>query len=241
MQPLLRDLATAYSDRYPYVSFDFSAVGSTAGVEALRRGSADLALVSRELQPEEEYDTRTRERLLAYTVIAQDAIAVVVNGNNPVRELTWYQLRNIFEGQVTTWDEVESPAGDILVISREDGSGTRAVFEGLVMRDHRVTPTALIMPSSEAARDYLATHDGAIGYLSIGYLSPDVVALAVDDVRPEREAVENGTYPITRPFLLVSRPDPELEIANFMKFARSPAGQAIVGKTYGRARMDFWW
>jgi hypothetical protein len=121
------------------------------------------------------------------------------------------------------------------VISREDGSGTRAVFEGLVMRDRRVTPTALIMPSSEAARDYFATHDGAIGYLSIGYLSPGVAALAIDGVRPEREAVENGTYAITRPFLLVSHPDPEPEVANFMEFARSPAGQAIVGQTYGRA------
>jgi phosphate transport system substrate-binding protein len=235
MQPLLRDLAAAYSERYPYVTFDFSAVGSTAGMEALRRGSADLALVSRELQPEEEYDTRTRERLLAYTVIAQDAVAVVVKESNPLRELTWYQVRNIFEGQVTTWDEVGSPAGDILVISREDGSGTRAVFEGLVMRDRRVTPTALIMPSSDAAQDYLATHDGAIGYLSLGYLSPGVATLAIDDVRPEREAVENGTYAITRPFLLVSHPDPEPEVARFMEFARSPAGQAIVGQTYGRA------
>jgi phosphate transport system substrate-binding protein len=235
MQPLLSDLAAAYSQRHAYVTFDFSVVGSTAGLEGLRRSSADLALVSRELLPEEEFDTQTGKRLLAYTVIAQDAIALVVNENNPLRELTLYQIRNIFEGQITSWNEVGSSAGSVVVISREDGSGTRAVFEEWVMRDHRVTPTALIMPSSEAGRDYVATHNGTIGYLSLGHLGPGVAALAVDNVPPEREAVENGTYPITRPFLLVSRPDPGLEVANFMEFARSPAGQAIVRRTYGGA------
>jgi len=236
MQPLLRDLAAAYSEHHEYVTFDFSAVGSMAGIEALRRGNADLALVSRELRSEEEYDVQTGKRLLAYTVIAQDAIAVVVNENNPIRGLTSYQIRDIFEGQITTWDEVGSPAGDTLIISREDGSATRAVFEELVMRDHRVTLTALIMPGSDAMRNYVATHDGAIGYLSMGHLSSGIAAVAIDDVRPERRPVEDGTYRITRPFLLVSHPDPEPQIADFMKFARSPAGQAIVRRTYGGAR-----
>jgi phosphate transport system substrate-binding protein len=236
MQPLLRDLAAAYSERHEYVSFDFSAVGSSAGMEALRRGSADLALVSRELQPQEEYDSSTRERLLAYTVIAQDAIAVVVNENNPQRELTLYQLRNILNGQTTTWDELGSSAGVIIVISREDGSATRAVFEELVMDGHRMTLTALVMPGSDAARNYVATHEGAIGYLSLSHLGSGIATVAIDDARPERQTVEDGTYWITRPFLLVSRSDPEPEIANFMEFARSPAGQAIVTRTYGGAR-----
>jgi len=235
MQLLLRDLAAAYSERHNYVTFEFSAVGSTAGMEVLRRGSADLALVSRELQPEEEYDLSTGKRALAYTVIAQDGIALVVNENNPLRKLTLYQIRNIFGGQITTWEELGGSPEDIVVVSREDGSGTRAVFEELVMHGHRVTPMALVMPSSEAVRDYVAAHSGAIGYLSIGCLGSGIAALAVDNVRPERQTIEEGTYPLIRPFLLVSRAEPGPEITNFMQFARSPAGQAIVRRTYGGA------
>jgi phosphate transport system substrate-binding protein len=235
MQPLLRDLAAAYSERHEYVTFDFSAVGSTAGIEALRRGGANLALVSRELRPEEEYDTRTGERQLSHTEIANDAIAVVVNETNPLRELTRYKIRDIFEGRTITWDEGGSSGGDIVVISREDGSGTRGVFEELLMRDHRVTLAALVLPSSQAMLDYLATHEEAVGYLSLGHVGPGVAALAIDNVLPKRETVEDDTYPITRPFLLVSHPDPEPEVTSFMQFVRSPAGQAIVQRTYGGA------
>src|SRR5690606_7229509 len=83
MQPLLGDLAAAYSQRYPNVSFDLASMGSTAGLEVLRRGNADVALVSRELLPEEGVDAASGKPLLAYTVIAEDAIAVIVNERNP--------------------------------------------------------------------------------------------------------------------------------------------------------------
>jgi len=263
MQPLLRDLAEAYSSRYEHVSFDFSPVGSSAGLEALRRGNAELALVSRRLLREEEYDSRrsgtdaesrrggmeylygsqaqTGQRLLAYSVIAQDGIAVVVHDSNPLRELSLYQLRNIFDGQTASWDELGGPATEITVASREDGSGTRTVFEEKVMYGRRVTPTAIVMPGSQAVRDYVATHEGAIGYLSMGYLGPGIATMAIDKVRPERKTVDDGTYPvgagwstypITRPFLLVSRVEPDAEVQSFMEFCQSPVGQAIVGRAY---------
>ncbi len=235
MQPLMRDLAAAYSARYPHVSFDFSAVGSGAGLEALRRGDADLALVSRRLLPEEEYDAQTGERLVAYTVVAHDGIAVVVSENNPLSKLSLYQVRNIFDGEVIGWEELGGASADIIVVSREDGSGTRVVFETSVMYGRSMTSTALIMPGSEAVRDYVATHDGAIGYLSMGHLAAGVVAVELDGVGLERQSVEDGSYLITRPFLLVSRPEPDPSTAAFMQFARSPAGQAIVQRTYGSA------
>ncbi len=237
MQPLIRELATAYSARYPHVSFDFSAVGSGAGLEALRRGDADLALVSRELLPEEEYDPRTGERLVAYTVVARDGIAVVVSESNPLRQLSLYQVRNILDGQVLSWNELGGVSADIIVVSREDGSGTRAVFETLVMYGRSMTSTALIMPGSEAVRDYVASHEGAIGYLSMGYLEAGVTAVELDGVRLERQSVEDGSYLITRSLLLVSKPEPDASTAAFMQFARSPAGQAIVQRTHGGARV----
>jgi phosphate transport system substrate-binding protein len=234
MQPLLRDLAAAYSVRYPYVSFDFAAMDSTAGLEALRRGNADLALVSRELQPDEESDALTSKSLLAYTGIAEDAIAIIVNEKSPLRALSLYELRKVFAGQTSTWDELGG-SGAISVVSREDGSATRVVFEERVMQGRAVTPTAMVMPGSQAVRDYVAAHEGAIGYVSIGYLGPSVAALAIEGVQPKRETTEDGSYPLTRPFLLVSLPQAAREVAAFLQFARSPSGQAIVQHTYGRA------
>ena len=236
MQTLLRDLAAAYSERHAHVAFEFTSVGSTAGIEHIHRGEADVALVSRELTLDEEYDSHTGKRRLAYTVVARDGIAVIVNESSPLSEFTLYQVRDVFEGQITEWKELGGTGEEIVVVSREDGSGTRAVFEETVMRGRRVTPTAVVMPSSTAMRDYVATHEGAMGYLSVGCLSPGVAAVNVDEVRPERLTVEQGTYPVTRPFLLVSLPEPGSEIASFMRFARSLSGQATVRQTHGGVR-----
>jgi phosphate transport system substrate-binding protein len=234
MQPLLRDLASAYSARYQYVSFDFAAMDSTAGLEALHRGNADLALVSRELQPDEESDALTGKSLLAYTVIAEDAIAIIVNEKSPLRALSLYELRKVFAGQTSTWEELGG-SGAISVVSREDGSATRMVFEERVMQGHAVTPTAMVMPGSQAVRDYVATHEGAIGYVSIGYLGAGVAALAIEGVQPKRETIEDASYPLTRPFLLVTLPNPSSAVTAFVQFAQSVAAQAIVQRTYAGA------
>jgi len=235
MQPLLRDLAAAYSERYPYVSFDFAEMGSTAGLEALRRSNADLALVSRELAPEEETDAQTGKRLLAPTAVAEDAIALIVNEMNPLRAVSLLELRRVFTGQVSRWDALGGPSMEITVVSREDGSGSRAVLEELMMNGRPVTPMALIMPGSEAVRDYVATHEGAIGYVSIGYVGQGVTAVAIDGVQPTRETIEDGSYPLTRPFLLVTLTNPSSAVTAFVQFARSVAAQAIVQRTYAGA------
>jgi phosphate transport system substrate-binding protein len=235
MQPLLRDLAAAYSERYPYVSFDFAEMGSTAGLEALRRGNADLALVSRQLAPEEETDAQTRKTLLAPTAIAEDAIALIVNEKNPLRALSLPELRKVSAGQVSWWDALGGAPTAITVVSREDGSATRAVFEELAMNGRAVTPMAIIMPGSQAVRDYVAAHEGAIGYVSIGYLGSGVAALAVEGARPDQETIADGSYRLTRPFLLVTLPNPSGTVAAFVQFARSAAGQTIVQRTYAGA------
>jgi len=241
MQPLVRELASAYSARVAHVSFESTPLGSTAGLEALRRGSADLALLSRPVDAREEVDISTGKRALSTTVIAVDAVAVIVHGRNPIHNLSSYQLRNLFEGQIPRWDEAGGTAHDVIVVSREDGSGTRAVFETAAMRGHRVTSTALVMPSSEAVRDYVAAHQEAIGYVSIGWLAPGVVALAIDGATASRESVERGTYPLVRPFIVVSRSDANSDVSEFLAFITSPSGQAIVRRVYagpGAARQS---
>lgn len=235
MQPLLRELAGAYSKQKTHVTFSIAAVGSGAGIDALRRREADLGLVARSLEPEEEFDPDSEKRALAYAVIARDGIAIVVNERNAVRELALHAIRELFAGQIVDWDELGSAVGEVAVVSREDGSGTRVVFEELVMSGQRVTPTAVVMPSSEAVRDYVAAHVGAIGYLSMGCLGPGVAAVTVDGVSLDRPSIEQGTYPVARVFLLVSLVDPPEDITTFMQWVRSPAAQAIVRRRHGSA------
>lgn len=233
MQPLVHALAVAYSERHKHVSFEFTAVGSAGGLELLRRGQADLALVSRPLTAQDEADVSTGKPSLTSTVIAWDAIAIVVHQANPLRQISAYQLRNVFEGQTLNWDELGSPAGDIVVASREDGSGTRSVFEQAMMRGRAVTSTALVMPGSEAALRLVASTPTAIGYLSIGWLGAGVHSLAVDGIQATPSSIEQATYPLVRPFLLVYRDQPPTGAAEFLAFATSPAGQAIVRTAYG--------
>ena len=235
MQPLVRALASAYSERHKYASFEFTAVGSAGGLELLRRGQADLALVSRPLQPQEGLDISTGRPSLTFMVIAWDAVAIVVNQYNPVRQISSYQLRNLFEGQTLNWDELGSPVGDIVVASREDGSGTRTVFEQSMMRGHAVTSTALVMPGSEAMQRLMASQPAAIGYLSMGWLGAGVATVAIDGIQPTQKSIEQAKYPLVRPFLLVYRDQLQAEVADFLAFASSPAGQAIVRATYGGA------
>ncbi len=236
MQPVMRELTQAYGKRFSNVAFEFSAVGSAAGLESVARGAADIALVSRELAPNEEVDPRTNERRLVSTLVARDGIAVVVHKDNPVQDLKLSQIREIFEGQFTNWSEVGGADQEITVVSREEGSGTRLSFEDMAMNNHGVTLAALVMPSSEAVREYVAAHPGAIAYLSSGCLGEGVRALEVDGVALTPLAVERGTYPLTRAFLLVTRPDAREQANELVRFARSPAAQAIVRQAYGSAR-----
>ena len=235
MQPLARALADAYSERHTYVSFEFTAVGSTGGLELLRRGQADLALVSHSLTAQEGVDISTGKPSLISTLIAWDAIAIVVHPDNSVGQISTYQLRSVFEGQTLNWDELGGPTSDILVVSREDGSGTRTTFEQMVMRGHAVASTALVMPGSEAVRRFVASQPTAVGYLSIGWLDGTVLSLAVDGIQPTQASIEQSRYPLIRPLLLVYRDTPPSGAPGFLAFATSPAGQAIVRATLGGA------
>jgi phosphate transport system substrate-binding protein len=139
-------------------------------------------------------------------------------------------------GICSHWDEVGGAPEQVTAISREEGSGTRAVFEALMMSRQKVTPTALIMPSSKAMGEHVASHPSAIGYLSMGLIHPGLKLLSVEGVQPSRQTVQDGSYRIVRPFLLVSTPERAGEVEAFVRFAASPAGQALVGQVYVGSR-----
>ncbi|MDH7484704.1 MAG: phosphate ABC transporter substrate-binding protein [Anaerolineae bacterium] len=231
MLPLLADLAAAYVEQHPHVRLHVEGGGSHVGLERLEMRETNLAACSW-LPPREE---NTPQPYTA-TPIAWDGIAIVVHPDNAVDELTLLQVRHIYAGWTLDWQDVGGEARDIVIVSREDGSGTRAAFEQQVMGEEPVTLTAIVMPSSAAVVDYVARHQAAIGYVSMSYADPaSVKVLRIEGALPSPATVR-GVYHLSRPLYLVTPGRPSGEVRAFIDFALSPAGQAIVGKRYGRIR-----
>jgi phosphate transport system substrate-binding protein len=227
MQSLVEDLAQAYTERHQHVTITVEDRGSVMGIELVSQGQVDIGMASWK-EPE--------EASLWSTPIALDGIAIVVHPQNQVEGLTLLQLQDVFFGRVWDWKDVGGQAGEIVTVSREDGSGTRAVFEDLVMKGKRVTPTAVVMPSSQAVVEYVAEHPEAIGYVSMGYLSQEIKALKIEEVVPTPKSVRRGEYHLFRPLFLITRQEPTGEVKGFIDFVLSPTGQSIVGRKYGRVQ-----
>ncbi|RPI51568.1 MAG: phosphate-binding protein, partial [Chloroflexi bacterium] len=134
------------------------------------------------------------------------------------------------------WASLGLPAGDVLPVSREEGSGSRVAFEALVMIDRQVTPRALLAPSPEAVRAAVAGNPGAIGYLAMGDVTPEVKVLKVEGEMPAPESAARGTYALTRELWLVTASPPPAAVQQLLAFVLSPGGQEIVGRRYGRVR-----
>jgi len=236
IQPLMEDLAQAYTGRHEYVTVDVQGGGSRLGIALARGNQIDIGTASQKPTAEDERDSETGAKRLWWTAIAQDGIALVVHPQNAMEGLTMSQARDIFFGRILDWEEMGGTPGEIVVVSREDGSGTREVFEEMVMGEKRVTLTAIVMPSSEAVVEYVARHPTAISYVSMGYLSPQVKALPIEGVNPTPATVQSGAYLLTRPLYLLTGQEPTGEVKAFIEFALSPAGQAVVEQRYGRLR-----
>ena len=235
MSPLLAELAAAFHGQSPTVSVEVTGLGTRFGLESLRAGEAEMAMASW-LSP--DLSRQSPDHPWRATAIARDGIAVIVHPENQIAGLGLLQLRDLFSGRIEMWEGVGGRAREGLVqpISREEGSGTRAAFEALVMEDQRVTPLAVVVPSSQAVVDYVAQHPGAIGYVSMGSVSPAVKALKLEGEAPTPEGAGKGSYPLTHELWLVTADPPAAAVQNFLDFILSPAGQQIVGRRYGRIK-----
>jgi phosphate transport system substrate-binding protein len=228
MQSLAVELGAAYSQVSPTVSFEVEGGGSGFGIQALRDQRADLGLASW-LPP-----TLTAD--LKVTAVARDAIAIIVHRSNTVDGLGLMRLQALFSGRVDHWWQPVDQESEVLVqpISREDGSGTRSSFEELVMGDQPVTPRALVVTSSAAVIEYVAEHPEAIGYVTIGSVTPEVKVLVLEGQTPTSSSASLGSYPLTRELWLVYLASGPEAVEGFVRFVLSPAGQQVVGRTFGR-------
>jgi phosphate transport system substrate-binding protein len=167
--------------------------------------------------------------------IGQDALTMIVHPSNPVTNLTTEQLRALYQGQLERWDSVGGDARTVRVITRDAGSGLRAEFQMLVMGERETTPAAQVVPTDSAMAETVAAQSGAIGYVSLSALNPNVRALSIDGIAPNADTVYDSTYPLRTTIYIVGRAEPLDDypaLRAFIGWVQSPAGQAIVAQGY---------
>jgi len=230
MEALVTDLAGAFHDRSPTIRLEVTGLGTHYGLEALRRGEADIALVS--WLPDD-----LGEGELAVP-IARDGIAVIVHPSNPVEGLGLLQLQELFSGRASEWRAVGGriTQGTVQPLSREQGSGTRDAFEALAMESRRVSPLAIVASSPQSVIEIVAAQPGAIGYVSMALVTPRVKVLKIEGELPSPESASQSSYPLTRDLWLVAEDPPPAPVQQFIDFVQGPLGQQVVGQRFGRIK-----
>ena len=224
VQPLAQLLGEAFVAANPGVRIEVQGGGSSVGVKSAVQGTADIGMASREIKAS-ELEEYPNMRVFA---IAYDGIAPVVHPDVAVDGLTLEQVRDIYAGKITNWQEVGGSDAVIVVVAREEGSGTRDAFDELVMGEDLITDLALLQQSNGAVRTTVATTPDAIGFLSFGYLDESVKAVAVNGAAPTAANVKNGSYPVVRPLNMVTDGEPAGLVKSWLDWILSEAGQAIV-------------
>ncbi|MBS3970753.1 MAG: phosphate ABC transporter substrate-binding protein [Clostridia bacterium] len=223
VQPLSEELANAFMAKNPGVRIEVSGGGSGAGIRAAESGAADIGAASRGLKADEIGVTSI--------AIAIDGIAVIVHPENPVNDLPFEDIQKIFRGEITNWSQVGGGNANIVVVNREEGSGTRGAFHELVVgEDNDFVSTAIIQNSTGAVREAVLNDVNAIGYISLGGINDSIKTVMVDGVEPTVENVRAQQYPIARPFNYVVKKDAQLsDVAQaFVDFVLSDEGQKVV-------------
>jgi phosphate transport system substrate-binding protein len=222
VQPLSEELGAAFSEVNPDARIEVAGGGSGAGVTAAQEGAADIGAASREIKEDETG--------IIDHVIAIDGISIVVSPDNPLDELALEDVTAIYAGEITNWSEVGGDDQDIVIVSREDGSGTRGAFTDIVLGDQELDESALIHNSTGGVLEAVANDPNAIGYASTGSVEDSVKPLSIDGAEPTNENIKSGDYPVSRPFNYVVNEDEELsEVAQaYLDFVLSDEGQAVV-------------
>ena len=237
VQPLAEELAEAFMALNPEVVIEIQGGGSSVGVTSAGEGTVDIGNVSRAVKSSELEQFPD----LQVFAIAFDGIAIVTHPGTEIPTLTVAQVRAIFGGQVTNFKDVGGPDKEIIVVSREEGSGTRGAFEELVMEykddagEKQLLPiaaNAILQQSNGQVRTTVATTPNSIAYLSFGFLDNSVRTVPIDGVEPAVSNVKDNSYPIFRPLNMLTNGKPSPLAQAFLDFILGPQGQEIVGKDY---------
>ncbi|MCB9799405.1 MAG: phosphate ABC transporter substrate-binding protein [Candidatus Omnitrophica bacterium] len=232
--------AEEFMYQHPDASIAVTGGGSGTGIAAILSGTCDLAQSSRSLHDEELKNAAEMGHPITETVVGLDAVAVIVHPSNPVTQLDVDQLSAIFTGKIKNWKELGGNDLPILVLSRERNSGTHVFFleeivrRGIKKATEEYSHEALMMPSNQSIVQEVKSSEGAIGYIGLGYVSPQVKVLDVAKsaagpyVHPDLETAQSGEYPISRPLLFLTSGTLDPVMKDYMDFVLGPDGQEIV-------------
>lgn len=222
--PVVEILGEDFKKKDSDVSIEVQQLGSSAGIKNAIEGTSQIGMASRDLKNQEK-DAGLKE-----TPIALDAIALVTNKSNEVNNLTMQQIKDIYTGKITNWKEVGGKYAPIVVVSREDGSGTRGAFEEIVgFNAGELIKDAQISDGSGNIKVTVQGNENAIGYISSSYADESINKLKVENQELTVNNVKEKKYPLARPFLLVNKENSMTSKSNeFLEFILSDEGQKIV-------------
>jgi phosphate transport system substrate-binding protein len=240
------NLALAWAEYYqsvhPDVRISVTGGGSGTGIASLINGTVDLANASRQIKPEEIAEAQSKGINPVEYVIARDAIAVIVNPENPVTQLTLQQISDIYSGEISNWKEVGGEDRPIVRLSRETNSGTHVYFLETVLRlgqeDNKTlfSRDTLLLPSSEGIIAEVRQNPNAIGYDGLGYVPHDLRVIAIAEaegnpyVRPMVSTVNDMSYPIARDLYMYTAGEPTGAVKDYLDWILSSEAQDIVAE-----------
>lgn len=238
------NLALVWAEHYqsvkPDVRISVTGGGSGTGLASLINGSIDIANASRNIKPEEIAKAEQNGFTPVEFTVARDAIAIIVHPDNPIERLTLAQVSSIFRGEYKNWKELGGDDRPIVRLSRETNSGTHVYFLESVIRlnnknDRSIfSANTLLLPSSEGIIAEVKDNPNAIGYDSLGYITPEVKVIAIAEtadgeyILPSVETVNNGLYPVARDLYMYTHGNPNGTIQAYLEWILSPEAQQIV-------------
>ena len=232
--PIVQKAADQYMTIHPEADIQISGGGSGVGIQAIGSRTVDIGMSSREV---------TKDELVKYpsfvvTSVAQDGIAIIVNPSNGIQNITLDQIRDIYQGKIVTWNQitgadVPGTSNQIVIVGRDSASGTRTYFDEAVLLKATPTNRMLEKNSNGAVLQTISQTPGAIGYVSIGFVSNDVKAVPIwynaqKVVAPTIDNVKAKTYPVSRDLYVITNGQPSGLAGDFIKYILSPEGQKIV-------------
>lgn len=225
MEKVIGALGESFKAQNAGVTFTYNPTGSGSGITAVSEGRCDIGLSSRALKDDEKASG------LKETILAYDGIAIIVNPQSKVEDLTVEQIKKIYTGEITNWSEVGGADGEIVLIGREAGSGTRDGFESITDTKDKCKYRQELTSTGDVITT-VAQNPNAIGYASLASVKDTVKALKVGGVTPSEGTVKDGAYVVQRPFVLVTKEGTPLSetAQKFFDYATSSSASEIISK-----------
>lgn len=225
MEKVIGALGESFKAQNAGVTFTYNPTGSGSGITAVSEGRCDIGLSSRALKDDEKASG------LKETILAYDGIAIIVNPQSKVEDLTVEQIKKIYTGEITNWSEAGGADGEIVLIGREAGSGTRDGFESITDTKDKCKYRQELTSTGDVITT-VAQNPNAIGYASLASVKDTVKALKVGGVTPTEDTVKDGSYVVQRPFVLVTKEGTPLSetAQKFFNYATSSSASEIISK-----------